>query len=81
MNRDPIHHQLHVATKLPAVVLAGWASLWIDGLLAWQRVYEAQIEMLSRQAELVRSRNWIAKGADWADHYGKRARDVNVERV
>jgi hypothetical protein len=81
MARDPVREQLHLAAGLPAAALAGWASLWLDGMHMWQRLYEIQIEMLSRHAALMRSQNWIARGPDWMDHYGRRARDVNVERV
>lgn len=81
VTQHPVQQQLHMAVKLPAAALTGWASLWVDGLLVWQRLCEAQMDLLTAQASFMRSRNWIAKGADWMDHYGKRARDVDIERV
>lgn len=81
MYPEPVRSHIQMTLGLPASAMAGFAALWIDGLQLWQRVVEAQIDILSHQAEFMRTHNHIARGADWMDHYGKRARDVNVERV
>lgn len=81
MGRDAVANQFQLTIGLPVSALAGWATLWIEGLQLWQRVMEAQIDLLNHQAEFMRTHNYIARGADWMDHYGRRSRDVNVERV
>lgn len=81
MDRESLANRVQLTLGLPASAAAGWAALWIDGLLLWQRVIEAQIDLLHHQAEFMRKHNHVARGADWMDHYGKRSRDVNIDRV
>lgn len=66
---------------LPMAAIAGWAAIWADGLRAWQNLLEHQVAILKHQESVLRSRNVIAHGSSWHDHYGRRVRDVDVERV
>lgn len=58
------------------------SRMWLTG---WMRVFEQQSQMLDQAARRTEDKgppqHHIAKGADLQDHYGKRARDVNVERI
>ena len=82
MREVPGGEHLKIAVALPAAVMSGWARALSDGVWFWQRLLVCQMEMLSHHhAALLRSRNQIARGAGWTDHYGRRNRDVDVERV
>lgn len=81
MYSEPMRNYVQLTLGLPASAMAGFAASWIDGLQLWQRMVEVRIDILSHQAAFMRTNNHIARGADWMDHYGKRIRDVNVERV
>ena len=82
MRTVPARENIKIAAGLPAAAVSGWAQMMSDGLWFWQRLLICQMEVLGHQHEaLLRARNHIARGPEWTDHYGRRTRDVDVERV
>lgn len=59
-----------------------FSRLWVS---SWLRVVDQQRQMLDhmtrRTEDLGSGRPRAPKGADLQDHYGKRSRDVDVERI
>jgi hypothetical protein len=72
--------QLEPIFKLQLLIWQGWMRVTVDSLSACQRLLEHQAKIFDHPSYF-RSRNTVAHGADWADHYGKRNHDVDVEKV
>jgi hypothetical protein len=66
---------------LQMAALAGCAMLMARSVRLVQRMIENQADLMRNQTAFPRTNKYIARGPDWMDHYGRRNRDVNVERV
>jgi hypothetical protein len=79
---DPITFSLKVqqAVAVGALCFVGVAAA------AWVRLLKGETQMLAfpfhrRSEEMHAHHDYVASGASWADHYGKRAHDVDVEHM
>ena len=66
--------------KVQIAFWEGWTRLMVNNACACERLFEHQTKLLEHH-NYFRFHNVIPRGADWLDHYGKRNRDVDVEKV
>ena len=62
-------------------LVQAWSKIVIDGFASYERVVDHQTRLVERTIEYQRTSPFLAFGADWFDHYGKRVRDVSVEKI
>lgn len=74
-------NQLEVLVNMQVVLCKAWASMMTDGFGAYQRLLDHQIKLFTQHPSYIRLQDIIPQGPDLKDHYGKRAHDVDVERV
>lgn len=58
----------------------GWATGMSEAMKAYNSLFSHQMDLL-KPTGYSRSLNILPRGADWNDHYGKRAHDVDVEHM
>lgn len=66
--------------NIQLAMLTGWMKLGTDMMSSYQTMLAHQMD-LAKAPCFNRWSNIAFRGADWCDHYGKRTRDVDVERV
>ncbi len=66
--------------RMQLAMWEGWTKLMAESFLACDRLVEHQTKMFEHP-RFIRWHDTIPRGADWFDHYGHRAHDVDVERV
>lgn len=66
--------------RIQLAMLEGWISGLTNLWRGWQHVLAANAELL-RHPAFRRWHNMVPNAADWLDHYGRRAHDVDVEHM
>ena len=58
----------------------GWLKCMQQNMRAYEHFLSLYVKWLNHQ-DFARFADFIPDGASWFDHYGKRAHDVDVEKV
>jgi len=66
--------------RVQLAMCEGWAKLFKDSFVAYENLLDQQAKILNHPS-YPRLSDMIPTGASLLDHYGKRAHDVDVERV
>lgn len=73
-------NQFDSMLKLQIAMCEGWVKLWQDTFIAYDHLLEQQAKIMQHPS-YIRFQDMIPEGASLLDHYGKRAHDVDVEKV
>ena len=73
-------NQFETMLKMQVAMCEGWVKLWKDSFTAYENLIEHQAKLL-QHPNYIRLQDFIPNGASLLDHYGKRAHDVDVEKV
>ena len=68
------------AARMQATWMEAWMSTCCHAVEAWQHLWAANLQLFCHPAAR-RSHDAAPGGADWANHYGRRHRDVDVEHM
>jgi len=66
--------------RIQLALLESWITATMHAWQGWQHVITANHDLL-RHPAFHRWHNILPMGADWMDHYGRRAHDVDIEHL